>query len=366
MWRAEARMQPAPLPPNEPRRLLALRRFQVLDTLPEQGYDDITLMAAQICGTPIAAVSLVDTDRQWFKSRVGLAAPQTPRDVAFCAHTILEPDRFFVVPDAAADPRFSDNPLVAGEPGVRFYAGAALVTAGGEAVGALCVIDRVARQLTPHQEQALGALARQVMSQLELRRAVMDLEEAAAERGRYMDRLQDYRLRLEEALAQLAEQNLTDPLTGARNRLALTERLEAEILRHRRYGTPLALAMIDVDRFKEYNDRFGHVAGDEVLREIVQLLLRSARTTDVIARFGGEEFAVVLPETTAEGAAAVAERLREAVAGAPWPLTPVTISVGVAGVEEGHREAEFLVAAADRALYAAKEAGRNRVCALGV
>jgi diguanylate cyclase (GGDEF)-like protein len=124
--------------------------------------------------------------------------------------------------------------------------------------------------------------------------------------------------------------------------------------------------MIDVDRFKEYNDRFGHVAGDEVLREIVQLLLRSARTTDVIARFGGEEFAVVLPETTAEGAAAVAERLREAVAGAPWPLTPVTISVGVAGVEEGHREAEFLVAAADRALYAAKEAGRNRVCALGV
>jgi diguanylate cyclase (GGDEF)-like protein len=358
-------MHAAPLPPDEPQRLEALGRFQVLDTLPEQEYDDIALMAAQICGTPIALVSLVDADRQWFKARVGLAAAETPRDVAFCAHAILEPARLFVVPDAALDPRFADNPLVVDDPGIRFYAGAPLVTGGGEALGTLCVIDRVARRLTTEQERALSALARQVMSQLELRRAVIDLEEAAEERRRHVERLQDYQARLEEALAKLAEQSITDPLTGARNRLAFTERLAAEMRRHRRYGTPVALAMVDVDRFKEYNDGFGHVAGDQVLREVVRLMTVSARDTDFLARFGGEEFALILPESTVEGASAVAERLRAAIASAAWPGASITVSVGVAGVEEGHPDGDALVAAADRALYEAKAAGRNRVCVAG-
>lgn len=355
-------MHPAPFPANEPQRLEALRQFQVLDTLPEREYDDIALVAAQICGTPIALVSLVDADRQWFKARVGLAATETPRDVAFCAHAILEPARLFVVPDAAADPRFADNPLVVEEPRIRFYAGAPLVTDGGQALGTLCVVDRVARSLSPEQEQALAALARQVMSQLALRRAVIDLTEAAEERRRHADRLHDYQRRLEEVLAELAEQNLTDPLTGARNRLAFTDRLEAEMRRHRRYGAALALIMIDVDRFKEFNDRFGHVAGDGVLREVVRLMAESARATDVVARFGGEEFAVILPETSVEGAQVIAERLRARIASAVWPLVPITVSVGVAGVEQGHPDADGLVSAADRALYEAKETGRNRVC----
>jgi diguanylate cyclase (GGDEF)-like protein/PAS domain S-box-containing protein len=166
-------MPAAPLPANEPARLDALRRFGVLDTPPEQGFDDLTRLAATICGTPIALVSLVDEHRQWFKSCVGLDATETPRDAAFCAHAIHRPE-LLVVPDATADERFADSPLVTGEPHIRFYAGMPLTTSDGLAVGTLCVIDRTPRTLTPAQEDALRALARQVVAQLRLRKQVVE------------------------------------------------------------------------------------------------------------------------------------------------------------------------------------------------
>ncbi len=195
-----------PLPTNESARLAELDSFDILDTLPEQSYDDITALASHICGTPIAIVSLVDRDRQWFKSAIGLDAMETPRDVAFCAHAILRPGELLVVPDATRDSRFADNPLVVAGSGIRFYAAAPLVTDNGNALGTLCVIDRVARDLTPDQERALRALSRQVMAQLELRRAVAELSRKQA--------VLEEMMRQKETFVATVSHELRTPLTA--------------------------------------------------------------------------------------------------------------------------------------------------------
>jgi signal transduction histidine kinase len=162
---------------HETDRLAALNRYAVLDTPAEPSFDDLTRLAAHICGTPMALISLLDEHRQWFKSRVGLEVTETPREIAFCSHAIQQ-DRIMVVPDASCDERFHDNPLVTGSPEIRFYAGVPLITADAQPLGTLCVLDRQARGLSPAQSEALQALARQVMSQLELRRHIAALNDA--------------------------------------------------------------------------------------------------------------------------------------------------------------------------------------------
>jgi anti-sigma regulatory factor (Ser/Thr protein kinase) len=170
---------------DEAARLGALRRYKILDTEPEQAFDDLTLLASHICEAPIALITLIDEHRQWFKSNVGLdAATETPRDVSFCTHAIERPNEMMVVPNALADRRFNENPYVLGEPHVRFYAGAPLVTPEGQALGTLCVIDRKPRLLTAAQTKALDALRRQAQAQLELRRNLMELRDALDERDR--------------------------------------------------------------------------------------------------------------------------------------------------------------------------------------
>ncbi len=170
-------MSDYPLPSNEETRLADLQAHRILDTLPEQAYDDITRLAAQICDTPIALVSFVDDNRQWFKSRIGVDFSETSREVAFCAHAIVDQESLFVVPDATIDTRFAANPMVTADPKIRFYAGAPLVTESGHAVGTLCVMDRKPRLLTTDQRRALEALARQVVSQLSLRQALFHIHE---------------------------------------------------------------------------------------------------------------------------------------------------------------------------------------------
>lgn len=172
---------PVTKPVNEAARLAALERYAILDTDPEQSFDDLTLLASFIFKTPIAMISLIDGERQWFKSRVGIAVSETPREVAFCSTAILQSE-ILVVPDALEDERFRDNPFVVADPHIRFYAGAPLINEDGYALGTICVVDQTPRELTPEQRDALKALSRLVLAQMEFRRNLVLLKEALSDR----------------------------------------------------------------------------------------------------------------------------------------------------------------------------------------
>jgi GAF domain-containing protein len=195
----------APAKNTEAKRLKILWQYDVLDTVPEEVFDDLTELAARICEAPIALISLVDEDRQWFKSKVGITVNETSRDISFCAHAIKQQE-LFIIPDATKDLRFSNNPLVTSDPKIRFYAGAPLITPDGHALGTLCVIDKVPRDLRLEQQQALRVLARHVMTQLEIRRHAKDLNEAREARetaSEELDKLKAENAKLKRELEKL-------------------------------------------------------------------------------------------------------------------------------------------------------------------
>lgn len=314
---------------DEEGRLAALERYCVLDSAPEQSFDRITALVKAVLGAPICAVSLIDRNRQWFKSIKGHDAAETPRDVAFCAHTILAREPL-VVPDAAADPRFAGSALVTGAPFVRAYAGVPLTSPDGYNLGALCVKDTRPRAFGPSEVEILRHFAALVVNELELRTLARE-----------------------------------DDLTGALTRRAMTAAMEQELTRIRRYGRSGALILFDLDHFKAINDGFGHPVGDQVLKAAGHCCAMHLRPSDSFGRMGGEEFAVLLPETGLDEARGCAERLRRALENGRVcdPRVRFTASFGLAVCDEGIDSVDQWLAEADAALYAAKRSGRNRCVA---
>jgi len=261
---------------DEAARLAALTRYRILDTAPERGFDDLTHLASQICGTPIALITLIDADRQWFKSRVGVSLAETSRSIAFCSHAILHRE-LFTIPDTLEDERFRDNPLVKGEPKVRFYAGAPLITPDGHALGTLCVADRVPRSLSPEQIEALLALKRQVEAQLELRLHLKELQEALAardraeaERGRLVERL-EVQLATVQRLSTLmpfcsaCQFNMVIPADP--QRIATVTDGVAELLRQRNW-TDAEIMPIELAVQEAVANAIRHGCGDDPTKQV--------------------------------------------------------------------------------------------------
>ncbi|HEY6721739.1 MAG TPA: sensor domain-containing diguanylate cyclase [Burkholderiales bacterium] len=313
----------------ESARLAALRTYCVLDTGREARFDDLTGLAASICETPMSLVSLVDTNRLFFKSAHGIDIREVPYTDFFCSHAIRQRD-MFIVPDANEDTRFARHPLVVDSPRVRFYAGAPLVTPQDQALGTLCVVDFVPRTLQTNQIETLRVLARQVMWQLELNLQAM-----------------------------------RDPLTGLYNRRQLEESLHREILRARRIGSTVGVMSIDVDHFKRVNDTLGHEAGDSALRAVAEVLASCVREEDIACRAGGEEFVIILPGTGKTALHARAEAVRKTIEQAQISAgegtLKLTVSIGLASFPSHGDSGREVLRSADVALYKAKAEGRNRV-----
>lgn len=315
---------------DEGGRLAALERYEVLDTEREEAFDKLTELVRSVLGVPMAAVSLIDAERQWFKSIAGLDACETSRDISFCAHAIKQHGPM-VVPDATLDVRFARNPLVTGAPRIRSYLGAPLTTPDGYNIGTLCAIDTSPRTFTSYDISILTSFAKLVLNELELRQIAM-----------------------------------SDSLTGAMTRRAWIRAAKQEIARHNRHGTAASVILFDIDHFKKINDTQGHPAGDAILQALTQNARETLREGDQLGRLGGEEFAILLPQTDVQGASDLAERLRALFASLQVHVGGtalcVTASFGISSLNSRIKDTDDWLATADERLYEAKAGGRNRCC----
>jgi diguanylate cyclase (GGDEF)-like protein len=321
-----------PKPANESARIETLRSLKILDTAPEERFDRLTRLAKRLFGVPIALVSLVDENRQWFKSCVGLEATETPRDVSFCAHAIAHDD-ILLIPDARADERFHDNPLVVDQPGIRFYAGCPLTVPNGSKLGTLCLIDVRPRELDEEDRALLRDLA--AMAEQEL------------------------------AAVQLATM---DELTLLSNRRGFEALAQHALNVCRRLERPASLLFFDLNDFKQINDTHGHAEGDRALATFAEVLRSELRDSDVIGRLGGDEFVALLTDAQGEHSEDVVARVQRALtlrnkeAGRGYDIR---FSVGHTDFDPGrHASIADLLASSDRRMYAHKQslkaAGRGR------
>jgi diguanylate cyclase (GGDEF)-like protein len=315
-----------------------VRMYRIIDTPPEPNFDRLTKLTANIFGRPVCTLSLVDRDRFWFKSKYGTNATEMPRHMAFCDETIRG-EEVFVVPDALADHRFANAPVVANFPYFRFYAGAPLITPSGACVGSLCILDTDPQPEFMESKRAiLTDLASTVVELLEARACQIEL------------------VKSNEQIAFLASH---DSLTGLANRRRLQEMLDEASA-----DAQIALLYLDLDGFKDVNDRLGHVLGDALLRHVASRIHNALPETAQVARVGGDEFVVLLRKgsnrllTEAEG---VARHLVDVV-GQPYALgdrgARIGVSIGVALVDGGF-SLDAILRIADTALYEAKLAGRG-------
>ena len=254
------------IPENEAKRLETLLSLNVLDTQPEERFDRLTRLTKRLFNVPMAMVSLIDAKRQWFKSKSGIEINETPRDISFCAHSILG-NEVFVVPDALVDERFADNPLVLNEPHYRFYAGCPLKAPNGQKLGALCIVDNQPRYFAEEDIQMLKDLA-----------SIVERELAAV---------------------QIATH---DELTGIVNRRGFLMLSEQNLRLCAREKIPASLIFIDLDKLKPINDNFGHVAGDTALSVFADLMKKACRDSDIFARLGGDEFVILLSNASYQDA----------------------------------------------------------------
>jgi diguanylate cyclase (GGDEF)-like protein len=311
-------------PVNEQARVATLRGLNVLDSAPEERFDRLTRLARRVFDVPIALVSLVDTNRQWFKSCVGLDASETGRDVSFCGHTILG-DQILHVSDAALDERFHDNPLVIGAPGIRFYAGCPLRVSDGSKLGTLCLIDTKPRQLDDEERELLRDLAR--MAEQEL------------------------------MAVQMASM---DELTLLSNRRGFKALAQHGLDACARLDKPATLLFFDLNDFKQINDLYGHAEGDSALKTFADVLRIAFRESDVVGRLGGDEFVVLLTGSSHIETTAIMARLKDILDERNAMLQrgyDIRFSVGQIEYDpQRHDSVDRLLADADGAMYAHKQA----------
>jgi diguanylate cyclase (GGDEF)-like protein len=320
-------MKPPEIPANEEERLSALRTLSILDTPPEERFDRVTRMAKRLFDVPIAVVSLVDENRQWFKSCDGLDVTETERRISFCGHAILHHGPF-IINDALTDDRFSDNPLVTGEPHIRFYAGQQLRTLSGLALGTLCIMGRESREFSEEDQLILQDLAGMVEREL--------------------------------IAVQLS---LIDEVTRISNRrgFLILSRYSLDLCKRQLF--PASLVFFDLDKFKEINDTFGHPEGDRALKLFSEQMRESLRSSDIFARFGGDEFVALITNVSDKVVTELIDRFEQALTQRCVDLNlPYTVqfSHGIVGYEPlKHSGVEELIQEADTLMYARKASKRS-------
>ena len=310
----------------ETSRLEKLAEFDILDTPNEEAFDRVARLISQIFGVEIGIVSMIDGHRQWYKAARGIEAREIELAESFCRFT-MQSDTPLVVEDASQDPRFCDNPNVTGKPGIRFYAGVPLRTRDGYNLGTLCAIDPKPRQFSEKDVAIMEELASVVMRDLELSQRVA-----------------------------------VDELTGTLLRPTFKAEARRYLALAGRNKEPVTAVVFDLDHFKAINDQHGHAMGDAVLAAVGEACREQLRSSDFLGRLGGEEFAILLPNTDIDGGAQVAGKLREAVAGLSTRFDfAVSASFGVAVRGGKFDDTEAMLDRADQAMYAAKRNGRNQV-----